>query len=197
MDTLELLYRAADAVGAALPKRRTVLVVVGGTGAGKTTFCHRLEGLGFVTVYPGRVIRSLPTSELRKLTCQISTAVQASSLKDLGAISPVSTDGLVRKLIDARWGLADGKTIVIDGMPRSREQIDWLFERAQYRAYTPRAVLIEADRELRIGRVSKRNDVWDAVHAKARFTAEMAALKPLLDEIRRRFETVEIFNGTR
>lgn len=155
-----------------IPKAGVLVGVTGGSGAGKTTICEYLAKGGYRVVYPGRLIRK--------------NLGDSANPKEMGSMAPESTEQAVRMAIMAEIETGGEGSLVVDGFPRSIEQVVWAQGVCHHLEMDFMVVIVEADREARWRRVKSRarRDAYDQKMAKTRFAQEARVLSGFLNEVR-------------
>ena len=176
--TMRQPERAAEVLAEVLKKEKQgyIIGVIGGTGAGKTTFCNFLKQFNIEVLHLGFQIRQ-----------------SFSAGKVSAQMAPKETEEFVRDIIGNAITWAAGAPLVIDGFPRSVEQAEWV-KTLEVRGLA--AVLIHSPVSLREERIKKRATPWDETLAKERFKHEESELKPVFLHLTLNYHCWEVINGT-
>ena len=141
-----------------LPRMRGIICVLGETGCGKTTLC---ENMGFHGVFPGQKVRN-------------SKIMLEELAKQEDMTAPEVTDDFVKMIVFESVMRAGGyqENIIIDGFPRSEDQIKFMYNLARFTGRYLVFLRIVLPTKIRIERLRSRGDVGDLLIAEGRLKTD-------------------------
>lgn len=132
----------------------------GPTGSGKSTFVGNLGAkLAYKVAFPGRAVRSRP--DLLTKVANSSNPTAAPELEDY-----------VRKYVRKKARQSEGRSLAIDGMPRTIEQVSFCIDLALDFNKTPVFAYLDVSKEERIRRLNIRGDKSDAIIMEKRLASD-------------------------
>ncbi len=146
-----------------------MIVLMGVAGAGKSMQGHRLaDEYGYAYISTGEIFRVLITGRRR------NEMLEGKLLSDQEVINVVDK---VLELIDTK------EQFILDGFPRTKQQIDWLFAQAKKgRLELPIIINLEIDEETVKDRLYKRGRMDDTEEAiMRRYNEYQEVTRPILD----------------
>ena len=146
-----------------------MIVLMGVAGAGKSMQGHRLaDEYGYAYISTGEIFRVLITGRRR------NEMLEGKLLSDAEVINVVDK---VLELIDTK------EQFILDGFPRTKQQIDWLLEQADKgRFEMPIIINLEIDEETVKDRLYKRGRMDDTEEAiMRRYNEYQEVTRPILD----------------
>jgi dephospho-CoA kinase len=150
---------------------KKVVFVTGPMGAGKSTFiADMLRSDEYIPLFVGRICR------------EKFGAISMSGASNPTA--PEETEAFVRELvINSIVNLPEGKTLIVDGVPRKPSQVVWLAEEVRTLCKIS-IVYIKCDHEERVRRLTIRDtDSGAKALMKARLNTETTSFMRVLEEM--------------
>ncbi len=164
-----------------LAGKATDIFLLGRCGAGKTTLAlDMMETASNVrSIFPGKVCRE--------------KFGDAFFTKQENSVTPAATEELVRQTIADALSLGDVQFTVIDGFPRSPEQVRWALSASK----NPVFIHVTCAEQERLRRLRKRNDSAEAAALNIkRNEDESRLLLYVLEELSVRGADIRFFDNT-
>lgn len=151
-----------------------MILLMGVAGAGKSMQGHRLaDEYGYAYISTGEIFRVLITGRRR------NEMLEGKLLSDDEVINVVDK---VLELIDTK------EEFILDGFPRTKQQIDWLFAQAEAgRFELPVVINLEIDEATVRDRLQKRGRLDDTEEAiSRRYNEYQEVTRPILDYMKQK-----------
>lgn len=143
----------------------------GPTGSGKSTFIGNLGGrFAYKVAFPGRAVRQRP--DLLTKVANSSNPTAAPELEDY-----------VRRYVKKKAKQAQGRSLAVDGMPRTIEQVSFCLDLALDFDKTPVFAYLDVPKQERIRRLNIRGDKSDAILMEKRLESDDIHLPQVMARI--------------
>lgn len=149
-------------------KSNMLVCVTGPTGSGKSTFVSNLgASLAYKVALPGRAVRRRP--DLLSKVVKSNNPTAAPELEKF-----------VRDYVRKKARQSEGRSLAVDGMPRTIEQVSFCIDLALDYEKTLVFAYLDVDREERVRRLNQRGDNSDKLIMTKRLESDEANLPQVM-----------------
>lgn len=153
---------------------RVAVFLIGRTGSGKTSVAKDAEEIA-----PDRVRSVFPGARCREVLGSQHFAEHEET-----SVAPSSSEGIVRQVIADALSLEDRRIVIVDGFPRSKHQVEWIFRMSEDCKIVPVFVYVSCSENVRKDRLHERDQSQqDKALTARREIDEPVALFPVFEAL--------------